>query len=236
MWTERTDHEIEIWIVAAIDPGGGAVPHFYREQEKNIDQDIAKAASRIKSGQEKGSADWRAAAYTLRMLWRYALRRYSLGAAWAIHRQLRRLKEPLLWQVWRWKDVLLLRLAVGVIAGFVALTGCGSLVDALYVAGPMGYFYGILGACAVVILAMATADVQRQIGRRSWRAIAMRALYVTGVGCFYGGIGGLIQWAGGRALGMWVFPRAVILTSAAAVVLGFVFQLFWQDRSIGDPL
>jgi hypothetical protein len=86
------------------------------------------------------------------------------------------------------------------------------------------------------VFGLAVAEVQRRVGRRSWSVIVSRAAIITGVGTVYAAIGGWLVYRGGDSLGLTSSCRFAAAGASIAFLLGFVFQLFWQERSIADPL
>jgi len=94
-----------------------------------------------------------------------------------------------------------------------------------------------LPAAAVIILFLHTlTDVQRRGGHLRPLVAIGRASLVTGIGAAYAALFGFFIYRIAHGLQMSAPAKLVVLCSASALMLGFVFYLFWQDRSIGDPL
>ena len=86
------------------------------------------------------------------------------------------------------------------------------------------------------VVALAFANVQRQIGRASGVSLFGRSLVLTVYGIVYASAGAAIHYWGAPRLGYVVTGPFVCLCAASAMLLGFVFQLFWQEQALGDPL
>jgi hypothetical protein len=142
-----------------------------------------------------------------------------------------------MWRWWRRKDYLLPRLAIGVLLGFFTLGASSGVVDAIYKLR-MATWWPVPLACLLIVGALALTDVQRRLGRARASVILRRSLVIVGFGAFYAATGAwLLYWGGGK-LGYSVchYEAEVTMCGGVALLLGFVFQLFWQDRSIGEPL
>jgi hypothetical protein len=213
---------IRVWIREALKPSS-QIAQLYRVLEVDFDDDILRAAPAFLPSKHLGVQDSR---YAFRMFWRILFRRCAVHHAWRLGCFLRH-NESFCWRIWRLKEYLMPRLLVGVLLGFFILLASSGLIGILehMQYDPMWYFVPIFFALFVLLLA--TANVQRQIGRSSvWVAY----------GLLYAAVGGLIHYWGGQRLCYRVTYRFVVLCASAAMFLGFVFQLFWQEASFGDPL
>jgi hypothetical protein len=239
LWT-KPDKEIHHWVVEAVRPGK-SLSQFYRIFGSDLDGDLAQGAEALRRECEQADASLKAVRiqahiYELRLIWRVLLRNYAFCEAMRVGRVLRDLRDPWIWRLWRFKDLLLPRLAMGVFAGFLLLSAGSLTVDILQGASRGAMFWWVLGGAAVLVFGFAVFDVQRRVGRRPWTVIAGRALVISALGLFYSFVGGLITYYGGWSLGFRPSASHIVLCSAASLLLGFIFQLFAQERSIGDPL
>jgi hypothetical protein len=134
----------------------------------------------------------------------------------------------------------MLRLLAGVATGFLVLPASSGLFDVLArIAQPShwpGYLSVVLGSVCIVYM-LAIAEIQRRVARRPWHLILWRALYLTALGTAYAILGGLfLGWAASHLNMPWMTARLMIVWSSSALLLGFILQLFWEERPLGDPL
>jgi hypothetical protein len=236
-WSLEREGDLErirFWIQEAVRPGS-QLAQLYRELEPEFDleNDIVRSLPAFERTPCFGKLE---SHYALRMLWRVLMRRYGFVRAGQVGRYLSR-GESWVWRWWRRKDYLLPRLAVGVLLGFFTLGASSGVVDAIYKLR-LATWWPVPVVCLVVVGMLSLTDVQRRLGRARFRAILSRAIAVVGFGVFYAASGaGLLYWHGGK-LGYSVchYEAEVAMCGGVALLLGFVFQLFWQDRSIGEPL
>jgi len=240
MW--RDPEGIRAWAVESID-SSSRLAQCYRKLQADIDGDLARASEyfslrHVSPAPSLAEAEIlrRQFQYELKYVWRYLLRRYAFCEALRVHQALADLEEPPGWRLWRLKDLLMLRVAVGVLLGFLVLSSSGYLYDAGFRAASGLYFWVWLVVVVLLVLGMAAAEVQRRVGRRPCLVILVRAVWIAGTGFAYGAFGSAIQYFAGRSLGFGLTPRVAVLCGVTAVLLSFVFQHFWQEQSIGDPL
>jgi hypothetical protein len=234
--------KVRAWAIESID-SSSRLAQCYRKLQADIDGDLARASEYFSLNRVSPAPDQEAPEilrhqfqYELKYVWRYLLRRYAFREALQVHQALAELEEPPGWRLWRLKDLLMLRVAVGVLLGFLVLSSSGYLYDAAFRAAPGLYFWVWLVAGVLLVLGMAAAEVQRRVGRRPCRVILVRAVWIAAAGFAYGAFGSGIQYFAGRDLGFGLTPRVAVLCGVTAVLLSFVFQHFWQEQSIGDPL
>lgn len=235
LWKEKNPNEIRNWIKDAINPETKLF-QLYRMHRQDVDTDVAWAAQYFVTSSAAEQPDCQ---FGLRLMWRFLLRNYAFFAAFRISTALGCMGEPWIWRFWRWKDLFLWRLAMSVLAGFLLLSASSLLFEILKAAAGSARHSWLLALPPVVLLfvfLLAVTDVQRRIGRRSWPLIVERSALVTVIGSIYASVGGLVIHLCSGSLGMTAPPSLVVLSSATALLLGFVFHLFWEDRSIGDPL
>jgi hypothetical protein len=125
-------------------------------------------------------------------------------------------------------------LLVGVLLGFFTLGASSGVTDGIQ-ALRFHTWWPVPVACVTLVSLLAFADVERRVGRGK---IAARACRIVGFGVLYAALLAWSLYGGAAALGLtrchfWPVP---VMWGSVALVLGFVFQLFWQDRSIGEPL
>ena len=231
------------WILEAAGPGS-FIQEQYRKMEWDFEADVLATMGAFAVG---GGYNLEDAGRDLRLIWRCLMGRYAFGAALKVGRQLwknenspsRRfltleMMDRISWRLWRGKDYLIWRLGIAVLVGFVLLassSGCRTMIERIDGRWLAWHFVALELA---VVYFLALAEVQRRIGRRRWwRVLLWRALWVTVAGALWSLPGSvLLQFIGWPGV-----PKGVLaLCAATAVLMGFVFQLFWQDRSIGDPL
>jgi hypothetical protein len=230
--------KVRVWAVASLDSTGN-LARSYRKFAADLDGDLGRAAAsyRLEGIPEQDTEIVRLQfLYELRFIWRFLLRRYAFAAAWKAHRAQLMLGEPWPWRLWRLKDLLLLRVAVGVLLGFLVLSSSSGLVELLAKAQSSCYFTVWMLGSQFLIWAFALAEVQRRVGRRPWSSLLARSAWIWLAGLVYGLLGAALQYWVGRSLGFDLTPRLVLLCGTTAVFLSFLFQHFWQEQSIGDPL
>jgi len=164
------------------------------------------------------------------------MRRYAIPEA----RQIGRLLAQGESHGWRWLRQTAYyypRLLVGVLLGFFTLGASSGVTDAI-LSLRYSVWWPVPVASLMLVSLLAVADVERRVGRGPGNQILKRALGITGFGALYAALlAAAIYWAA-RGLGLtgchyWPVP---MMWASVALTLGFVFQLFWQDRSIGEPL
>lgn len=225
------------WAIDAI-TRGTLVHEAYRKMGWDLDGDIRKASEAF---QENSAYKVEEAAFDLRQMWRRLLRRYALWDALGIEGRLWRAEKKTglpnrwLFRIWRWKDLAIWRLGIAVFAGFGLLASSSGLCETLECLQGKSRWWAIVGAELAVAFFLAFVEVQRRVGRRPWwKVLCGRALLVTALGA---------AWTAGEIL-LWTLaipwsesrPRMLAVCGGTALVLGFIFQLFWQERSIGEPL
>jgi hypothetical protein len=222
------------WIREAVNPNT-ALSQYYRTLELDLEDDIARSLPAFRVSPYFGP---REACYSLRMLWRVLLRRHAIGAARAVDRELAATKEKWIWRWSRRKDYLHPRLAVGVLLGFFVLGSSTGIVDTIYRLRLHWWWPATVAACAMVVYLLAVAHVQRQVGRMPVKEILLRAGRVVVLGVLYAALGAGLQWLRTSLLAYEApnYGPIAAMCGGVALLLGFVFQLFWQDRSIGEPL
>ena len=195
--------------------------------------------------------------YELRLMWRFLHRRYAFGAASRVNKALSQ-HETLSWRLHRYKDWLRLRLLISIGAGFILVYSSSGLFGFLKAIDGRPEQILLAIALTSIHFALCFQEVQKQIGRPKAGILPVRATILAVIGISYGFLGATIQYGIGQHLG-WIkcaslgvdhtgkaltevgscyahsFPIA-ISCALAAVTLGNIFQLFWQDRSVGDPL
>ena len=109
----------------------------------------------------------------------------------------------------------------------------------------------------IITFLLSFMEVQEQVGRLKPSIVLCRAATLTVIGLSYGLLGAIIQYEIGQHLS-WIqcaslaakpgvattivescYQHSLSLALSCgltAVTLGNIFQLFWQDRSVGDPL
>lgn len=214
---------------------GSLLHDFYRALALDMDGDLEASAKAIATFPNKPMArDW------LKSIRRFSYRHYSYRLAGVVNGLLDGHEQSRLWRIWGRKDWLNLRLGVGVGAGFLLLGASSSLTDYLSAAHntAMAWWVGIPALTAVLLMSL--QEVQSVVGRvpdlwsRTW------CLFLRGIG--YGLAGAATaKWLNSGLerkppLGPpaeWTF---YLLCGCVAMLLGFVFQLFGLDRSIGEPV
>jgi len=196
---------------------------------------------------------WEDVAFDLRQIWRRLRRRYAFRSARAIENKLWEVEKrvwghakpeekrmrghPYLFRLWRWKDLLLCRLFLAVLAGFVLVMSSSGLVKLLRQIDCLGLVGWAAGGAMVFAYGLALVEVQRRIGRRRWLTdLCRRAAVVTAFGAGWAVLGAVLVFLAGGRLGLPVSIGFAALWAASALVLGFLFQLFWQENSIAEPL
>jgi len=238
----RKPPEVRAWIHAAVKP----TTQLYQDYRVyanavDIDKDIGEAAFAFGKpcvDPELHLLKGPEAQYILRLLWRFLLRDLAICDAPLVSAELMGWGEPWYWLCWRRKDYLLPRLFAAVASGFLVLSASSGLFDAIQRLSAHAVGVALLSLLSVAIVyALACAEVQRRVGRRPKKVILRRGLYVTGLGLLYAIAGGVIEYAAASHLNMpWMTPRLMIVWSASALLLGFILQLFWEERPLGDPL
>jgi hypothetical protein len=228
---------VRLWIREAVRPGSD-LAQLYRELAPDLDleDDILESLPAFDQTPCFGPC---AAHYSLRMLWRVLLRRYAIKKSDAVAAKLAQYEEDEpAWRRWRWKDRLFPRLAVGVSLGFFILGSSSGVVDTIYRLRFYWWWPATVAASVAVVYLLAVAQVQRQVGRLPIREIRSRAWRIVRFGALYAALGAGLQWLRMCLLryGAPDYWPIAAMCGGVALLLGFVFQLFWQDRSIGEPL
>ncbi len=232
----RTDSlEVRGWILQAALESDSLSAQYYRAFGENLDADIVASAYAFA---EDGDLEREEGSYYLRRLWRVLLRNYALCDALHIDTTLSNMDERG-WRWWRRKDLLLWRLAVGLFAGHIILWSSSGLMEFLdrVQCRPL-WAAGIGLASLLVVAALAVVDVQHRVSRRAWTVIFGRALLIVGIGVLYATAFGAGIYILASQLVQYYAPHPLksLLVGSIALVLGFVFHLFWQEGSLGDPL
>jgi hypothetical protein len=218
------------WIMEAADPRT-----FLHEQYRKMEWDPEAEIREHRSAFCPGSGYYKEdASRDLRQIWRSLMGRYAFGAAISVEGRIWELEKKIPWRLWRWKDLAIWRLGIAVLVGFVLLASSSGTMAMIERLDGLGMAWCFVAVELGVVFFLALAEVQRRVGRRPWwRVLLRRAFGVT--------VGGALWAAPGAALQYWLKrttpPLGVLaLCAATAVLMGFVFQLFWQDRSIAEPL
>ncbi len=222
---------IRSWMREAVKPSS-QIAQLYRVLEIDLDGDIVRAAPAFRSTLHYGRYDSR---YAFRMFWRVLFRRCAICHARRLGPYLRP-TESLPWRLWRVKDYFMPRLIVGVLMGFFILLSSSGLIDVFQHLQNDRYWFIVPVVFLVFVLGLAITNVQRQIGRSSGPALFRRSLGLVAYGAVYACIGAAVHYWGAPRLCYRVTFPFVVLCAASAMLLGFVFQLFWQDQALGDPL
>jgi hypothetical protein len=236
-WSLEREADLErirLWIRDAVNPGSD-LAQVYRKLEPclSLEEDIVASLPAFEKTPCFGSLE---AHYSLRMLWRVLLRRYALAEA----RQVGALLapgEPLHWRFKRGASYCYPRLFVGVLLGFFTLGASSSVTDAILTLRLHAWWPVPVG-CVVLVALLAVTDVERRVGRIHGKKIIARSAWIVAFAALYAGLlAGIVYWAA-SAMGLAPcrFGPVPVMWASVALVLGFVFQLFWQDRSIGEPL
>ena len=231
--TPADAERVRFWIREAVNPES-QITQLYRMLELDLEADILRSLPAFEGDAYIGRLERH---YSLRMLWRVLFRRHAISAARRVGQELQK-TETRVWRWWRRKDYLFARLGVGVLLGFFSLGASSGVLGIFDRARFLGWWWMIPGFSLVLIFGMALAEVQRRVGRIAFRLILGRAVRIVCWGALYSALGAVIQWWGAGEIGCrdGYFWRTAVMCGAAALLLGFVFQLFWQDRSIGEPL
>jgi hypothetical protein len=235
LWKNQNPDDIRKWLNEAIKPDTQG-RQDYRIQGADIDDDVARGAEFYR---KTLCGDREYAMYVLRLMWRFLLRDYALCEACHVGRVLKDWGEPWHWRWWRGLSLLLPRLGIAIFAGFLILSSSSGLISLINAASRpehRGWLIGLPVAAAIIVYGFSVGEVQQRLGRRPWGVILFRGAMVAAIGAAYAAAGGVIQYFGARSLCIAASPAFCALCAAAALVLGFVLQLFWQDRSIAEPL
>lgn len=236
------------WIVAAVTEGS-SVHEQYRKMEWDLDADVSKAAHSLRAGTGYSSEEL---AYDLRQLWRRLLRNYAFLDAiameptiWQAEKQVwnslgkedkRERGHPALFRLWRLKDLLVWRLGIAVMAGYALLASSSGLMDILKAVHCAPYWWLALAWELIAAFSLALVEVQRRVGRRRWMVLWRRAGGITAWGAICTLPEALTQCWLGPKLHFDAPPQFAALCAASALLLGLIFQLFWQERSTAEPL
>lgn len=237
---QRSDQQANVarkWIRdstgAAYDPR----KDWYRTLGKDLDKDIFDAAGKVFAATNDHKS-----AYELRRLRRILLRNFDVIRAARLESLLWRAEAGAdhLWVVLRVRDLFLPRLAIGIFAGFLLVWSSSGLLDfSTFVDAQKPGWTGPLAVASLLICAFfAAAEIQQRVGRRG-RTLLLRTLCLLAYTVLYVCIGGTIVEQGAASFTSGTYPmtrgRIIVICSLSAV-LGFLFQLFWQDHSTGEPL
>ncbi|MGA3028037.1 MAG: hypothetical protein ABSF98_25070 [Bryobacteraceae bacterium] len=235
MAERRDPKSVRDWILWAAFETDSLIAQYYRAFGEDLDSDMAAASYAFV---EDGDLEKDEGSYYLRRLWRVLLRKYAFRDAWVLDKTLCPLENGL-WRCWRRKDLLLWRLAMGLFAGHVILWSSSGLLAFLDLVQWRLHWVVAVGAFSLfVVFALAVVDVQHRVGRRGWPVIFGRAALIMGIGVFYATVFGIAIYVLASRLAQCYGPHLLksLLVASMALVLGFVFHLFWQEGSLGDPL
>jgi len=220
---------VQTWYEKTVEPGGEYY-RYYRVFGNDIDHDLVKMAkcfAKSSTGFKENSSKYR-----LRQIWRLLMQHYAVWDAWHVARILRKyesVRTDLAWWLMRGAAYFFPRLWLAVTAGYVVILGSSDLQGYLQAAAPSPWFRVPLVLLAVFL---GMADVQRRVGRR-FRTMLLRSFHLLAIGGVAAvAIGIFTAWAGGCAIDEQVW----LVRPVTALTLAFVVQLFWQDRSIAEPL
>jgi hypothetical protein len=242
LWRKRNPEGILRWVMCAIKSGTWhSINYRIFAAETDIDADLGKAAEFFSQTSVNGVMAERHAQYVLRLMWRFLLRNIAICDSCRVSAVLREWGEPWYWTLWRLKDRLLLRLLAGVATGFLVLSASSGLLSILGQAAACQHWpwlWLILIFSVATVYLLACSEVERRVGRRPFWVILRRGAYITVLGVLYACVGGVIQYFGAQNLGLGRFApaRFCVVSASTALVLGFVLQLFWEERALGDPL
>jgi len=216
--SDDEEHDIHEWVAHAMRRESLiARVYRYHEEEWDLTADIVTCLPAIA---REGSA------VPLRRIWHFLMSRADVSAALKAASYLPA-KERLL----RLLDLLVPRIFAAVLIGFI-LTGSNSVLLAVYARVTCHRFGAYAGAAFCLGLVFLIALVQVQAGRKLLR----RGVYLTAAGIFWASIGGCAQLFLGSALGFHPAWKYVLLCSAGSLAQGFVFNLFWEERPVSEPL
>ena len=198
----------------------------------DVDEVVARGCQAFEPGKGCNKTE---ALYHLRWAFRFLMRDYAVCHAGRVGAVMHRLGEPWPWRAWRGLAYLLPRLAVGILAGYLFVHGSSGLQWWIERFAQDGHWW--VAACLFLVgaLLLGVADVQRRVGRRLGPLLVRSGVLFT-VGLIYAGAGCATHWM----LHCWwrvTFRcQEAVLWAAAALLVAFTVQLFWSDRSIGEPL
>jgi hypothetical protein len=232
--SEEDRKEVREWVDAALEPGSEVREIAYRILNFDLEADVRAC---LPAFSPKGAYSQRLSSRALRKLWRRLLGCYAFSAARAVARELaRQPEEGKWWLVWIWKDYVMPRLAVAVLIGYLLVAGNSGLLKILSRAQYRDGWVAVI--CLFSVLCtylLALAEVQRRVGR-NLRLLFKGSAILTLYALFWTAIGGVVQYFGAQSLKMGVSVRFVLVSAASALAAAFLAQLFWQDRSIAEPL
>lgn len=231
---ESDRRQVREWVEAALTPGSEIREVAYRILNFDLDADVRDCMPAFRPGT---GYHQRLSSRALRKLWRRLLGLYAFQAAREAARELaRQPEEGLWWRLWIWKDCVMPRLVVAVLIGYLVVAGNSGLLQILWKAQSHdGWVAGICGFSVFCAYSLALAEVQRRVGRHV-RLLLKGSAIMTLHSLFWAGVGGIAQYFGARALHAPVPGRFVLVCAASALAIAFLAQLFWQDRSIAEPL
>jgi hypothetical protein len=237
-WSLGRDEELEkirLWIRDAVNPASD-LSQLYRKLDPGLDLegDILKSLQAFARTPGFGPLE---AHYSLRMLWRVLLRRYAIQEARVVGRELAN-GEGRPWRYLRHLSYYYPRLFVGVMLGFFTLGASSGVADAISALRLRPWWPVVPLVSILLVSLLAAAEVERRIGHAPGRKIVARALRIAVFGALYAASLAGVIYLGAADLGFTVchYGPVPVMWASVALILGFVFQLFWQDRSIGEPL
>lgn len=231
---EEDRKEVREWVEAALTPGSEVWEIAYRTLNFDLEAHVRAC---LPAFLPTGEYSQRLSSRALRRLRRGLLGCYAFSAARAVARELaRQPEEGKGWVLWIWKDYLLPRLAVAVLLGYLLVVGNSGLLEILSRAQTRGGWVAAICVFSVLCTCLlALAEVQRRVGR-NLRLLFKGSAMLTLNSLCWTALGGVVQYYGARSLDMAVSVPFVLLSAATALAFAFLAQLFWQDRSIGEPL
>jgi hypothetical protein len=241
------------WIVNALAPRT-VVNEQYRRMGWDLDADIAKAAGAFHEDPD-ARYSLEDASRDLNRAWRRLMRRYALYEAWRVESRMWEVEQriwkglrpeqkkmhinPRPFHYWRWKDLFVWRLGIAVMGGYALLASSSGLVEILVRLSQHGWQFWLAALTASVGLSLflSLVEVQRRVGQRPWWSVLFRrAASVTMCGVLWALPMAALQYLAGPSLCYPPSPVFVLLCAASALLLGHIFQVFWQDKPIAEPL
>lgn len=218
-----------------------SVSQCYRVLEADLEGDLLKgltvyAGSLIDEGGEKR----RHAQYVLRFNQRVLFANYAFGHALRMEKLLFRAGDN--WKHFLWRvfaAYLMPRLSASILIGFAAVTGSDAMRSALLRLSSKDNLGGLWFALLLLFtFLLGMLDVERRVGRR-WTVVLRRSFLLLTAGIVYSCVVG-VGWMAffSECLSpKWPFNWAYsCLSSATALTMAHIVQLFWHEHSIAEPM
>ena len=200
----------------------------------DVDADLAEIANWIATNGKKAGIYEEECRFSLRKIWEFLIQNFALGQAWRLGKVLALKHERWVQRLVRGLGYLYPRLAIAIQVGCFVELGSSDLLRLLKLLATQCWpaYTAVFLVFAFVVGGL---KVEQRVGHESTRRLLGKSTVLFAIGLIHGALvfscHSFLRWT----LGLRWDGRFALLCAAAALYLGFVFQLMWQERPIGAP-